>query len=72
MREKIYQAIIQYIKKNGYSPSYREIGEIVGLRSTNTVYCHIHNLERDGKIEVNGFRAIKVIGYNFVKEGAAP
>lgn len=30
---QILNVIVEYIDKNGYAPSVREIGEIVGLKS---------------------------------------
>lgn len=44
------QAILDYIKqevrKKGYPPSVREIGEAVGLASSSTVHGHLNRLEK--------------------------
>ena len=37
----------------GLSPSYRAIAEAVELKSISTVFYHLANLERLGKIEKN-------------------
>lgn len=35
---------------NGYSPSYREIAEAVGLKSVSTVAHYVKQLEKDGRL----------------------
>ena len=69
-RRNIYGFIVKFFIKNGYAPSVREICEGVGLKSTSSVYSHLMTLERERKIEVKDRspRAIKVIGYGFVKK----
>ncbi len=71
VREEILQAIIRYIDQHGYSPSVREIGDMVGLKSTSSVQSHLTRMFTDGMIESDaglGFpRAIRVPGYKFVK-----
>ena len=71
VREDMLQAIIGYIEKHGYPPSFREIGSMVGLRSTSSVQHHMEILLEEGKIETdegyNAPRAIRVPGYKFVK-----
>lgn len=46
------QRILDYIEKNievnGYSPSVREIGQAVDLKSTSTVHGHLNRLEKKG------------------------
>ena len=39
-----------YIKKNGFSPSVRELGTMMGLKSTSTVHNRLMKLEKCGKI----------------------
>ena len=51
MQQKIYDFIVQYIRTRGYSPSVREIGEAVGLKSPSTVHFHLKHLEEVGVIE---------------------
>lgn len=68
-RDKVYDFILEYIEKNGCAPSVREIAEEVGLKSTSSVAHHLSVLEEEGKIEIKGnsSRAIKLVGYKFVK-----
>ncbi len=65
-----YKFIIDYIKENGYPPTVREIASGVGVTSTATVSHRLMKLERDGwiKVKLSSPRAIKVVGYKFVKE----
>lgn len=46
--EKIMEFINRFIAENGYSPSVREIGAGVGLRSTASVTYHIQALQDKG------------------------
>ena len=70
-RAKIKEKIIEYICEHGYSPSVRDICEMVGLSSTSTVYSHLIIMLKKGMIETDGEvgqpRAIRVPGYKFVK-----
>ena len=69
-RAKILEAIITYISEHGYSPTVREIGEMVGLKSTSTVYTQLTKMLEMGMIETDGDfgqpRAIRIPGYRFV------
>ncbi len=68
-RERVYNFIVEFIKKNGYAPSVREICVGTNLSSTSSVYIYLLKLEDEGKIEMkhNATRAIKIIGFQFVK-----
>lgn len=70
VRKRIYDFIVEYFKEYGYSPSVREIGEAVNLKSTSSVYSHLNTMVREGKIKMRGNspRTIHVIGYEFVKQ----
>lgn len=50
------------IAERGYPPTLREIGEAMGIRSTNGVNDHLHALERKGYISRSDLksRAIKL------------
>ncbi|MEE1255566.1 MAG: hypothetical protein UHN47_03520 [Lachnospiraceae bacterium] len=67
----MYQTIIEYIQKHGYSPSIREIGELAGIRSTATVQYYIDELMKIGLLATDAKpgtpRAIRVVGYQYVK-----
>ena len=47
--EKIVEFVNAFIAENGYSPSVREIGEAVGLRSTASVSYHLQALQEKGR-----------------------
>ena len=66
-RQKVYNFLIYYIKKNGFPPSIREIAKAVGLKSTLGVYSHLKKLQEEGLIEIRGnsSRAIKILGFEF-------
>lgn len=68
LREKIYRFIVDYIMENGFAPTTREIAQAVKI-SVGRVAQHLMKLEIEGRIKVkeNSPRAIKVIGYKFVK-----
>ncbi|MRJ46458.1 transcriptional repressor LexA [Fundicoccus ignavus] len=44
----ILQCIYDNIEANGYPPTVREIGSVVGLSSTSTVHGHLSRLEKGG------------------------
>lgn len=51
--DEIYAFITAYIAQNGYSPTFREIGDAVGIRSTSTISKYIHLLVEDGRISID-------------------
>ena len=63
VRERMCQFISKYIDDMGYSPTVREIGDAVGLKSSSSVYSHLTQLEIEGRIETKPYcpRAIRVI-----------
>lgn len=60
---QILNVIVDYIKENGYAPSVREIGKLVGLKSTSTVHEYLKRLQEKGYIErkENFPRTLKVL-----------
>jgi repressor LexA len=44
-QKQVYDFISAFVDRNGYSPSYEEIAEGLGLSSLATVHKHISNLE---------------------------
>lgn len=51
-REKeILEVINNYILVNEFSPTVREIGEMVGLKSSSTVHNYLKGLEEKGYLE---------------------
>ncbi len=47
-QQQILATIQDWVQRNGYSPSTREIGEAVGLRSSSSVSKHLAALEDKG------------------------
>ncbi|HAE92026.1 LexA family protein [Tissierella praeacuta] len=60
---EVLNVTVDYIKQNGYAPSVREIGKIVGLKSPSTVHTYLKSLESKGFIErkENFPRALRVL-----------
>ena len=71
MRDKIVEAIIAYINEHQYAPTVREIGDMVGLKSTSSVHAHLGRLIEEGRLETDSEillpRAIRVPGYKYQK-----
>ena len=55
----IVDYVNQFIQENGYSPSVREIGEEVGLRSTASVSYHLQALQAKGLLQAPGAKGRK-------------
>ena len=47
----VHTFIIQHIEDHGYPPTIREIGDHMGIKSTNGVNDHLKALERKGYLE---------------------
>jgi repressor LexA len=62
-QRQIYDFISEFVQSKGYSPSYEEIGEGMGLSSLATVHKHISNLEQKGllKRDYNRSRSIDLL-----------
>ena len=43
---QIYEVIKSFLMEKGYPPSVREIGKIVGLKSSSTVHGYLAKLPR--------------------------
>ena len=63
---QILRAIEHYSNAEGYIPSFREIAELVGLKSTSSVKHQLDTLEKKGFIRMgaNKGRAIELIARN--------
>lgn len=66
---KVYDYIVAFMLKNQYSPSVREIGAGMGMRSTSTVYSHLRALKDWGLIDFGDEqpRTISLKGYRLVR-----
>ena len=51
MKAKILQAIKQYTADHGYPPTTRELLEMTGLKSTQSIHRYLHQLRDDGLID---------------------
>lgn len=62
-QRQVYDFLQDFIQRNGYSPSFEEIGDGLGLSSLATVHKHISNLEKKGllKRDYNRSRSIDVL-----------
>jgi repressor LexA len=48
---EIFNYIKREILEKGYPPTVREIGKVVGLKSSSSVHSHIDTLEKSGYIK---------------------
>lgn len=62
-QKHVLDFLVEFISRNGYSPSFEEIGESLGLSSVATVHKHVGNLEKKGFIRrgYNQSRSIDVV-----------
>jgi repressor LexA len=62
-QHEVYTFIHRFVEQNGYSPSFEEIGEGLGLSSLATVHKHVSNLEKKGllKRDYNRSRSIDLV-----------
>lgn len=70
--ELILDYVNQFIHENGYSPSVREIGEAVGLRSTASVSYHLQQLQQRGFLQAPGAKGKKRALVTGVRPGQIP
>jgi repressor LexA len=49
-QKRIYVVIKDFINKNGYSPTVREIGSIAGISSPGTIHGHLKRIKDKGFI----------------------
>jgi repressor LexA len=63
-QRQILEFISKRIEEQGYPPTIREIGEEMGIRSTNGVNDHLKALERKGFLKREGLksRALRPVG----------
>ena len=71
-QRKIINAIQNNIKIHGFPPSFREIGEAVGLRSPSSVKHQLRTLEDKGilRINANKGRAIEILDNSIVENNS--
>lgn len=70
--EEILNFVNQFVSENGYSPSVREIGEGVGLRSTASVSYHLQALQDKGLLRPVGAKGKKRALVGAARAGEIP
>ena len=62
-QKEVLNYLVMFINKNGYSPSFEEIGRALKLTSLATVHKHLSTLERKGFVRrgYNQSRSIEVV-----------
>ena len=68
----IVDYVNQFIQENGYSPSVREIGAAVGLRSTASVSYHLQALQDKGLLQSPGAKGRKRAIVTSARPGQIP
>jgi repressor LexA len=68
-QRQIVDFLAQYIQRNGYSPTLREIADALGVSSLATVHEHLQALERKHVIRRHegSARGIELIDRTFIK-----
>jgi len=56
-QKQAYDFIRSFIDKEGYGPSYQEIGEALGITSRSSIHRLVHGLKERGLIELIPNRA---------------
>lgn len=65
---RVLLAFYQFSQAQGIQPTIRDLRELTGLKSTNTVWYHLHKLVQAGFMEQCGHaRGIKITN-NGIKE----
>jgi repressor LexA len=59
----VYDFIQAFIKMRGFSPSYSEIAQGLGMRSKSNIHRHIHTLKERGLLQIKPhmIRSMKVV-----------
>lgn len=62
-QRRVLEAIRRYREEQGFSPSYRDIGEAAGLSSPSSVKHQLQTLERKGYLRLNAHkgRAVELV-----------
>ena len=70
--QMIVDYVNEFIQENGYSPSVREIGAAVGLRSTASVSYHLQALQEKGLLQAPGAKGRKRAIVTSARQGQIP
>ena len=56
-QQEMFDIIVAFISTNGYPPTLRDLGERMGITSTNGVNDHLKALERKGWVTRAGLKS---------------
>lgn len=56
-QKRVFDRLSSFIKEKGYTPSFRELAKLLGLKSLNTVHFHLKELEEKGYIKYPRYRS---------------
>lgn len=70
-QRQIYDFISQYIQKNGFSPTLKEMADALGVSSLATIHEHLQALEKKGVIKKTDGqkRSIELVDRTFITPG---
>jgi len=71
-QQRILATIRDWVVEHGYSPSTRQIGDAVGLRSSSSVSKHLASLEDKGFLRRSDSMSRPIDVRLFLRESAAP
>lgn len=54
---EVLSCVKNFIKQNGYPPTYREICHIMDIGSTNAVHKHLMAIEQKGFVKLGNSKA---------------
>lgn len=62
-QKEVLEFIAGYIRRAGYPPSFRDIGDEFRIKSPNGVLCHLQALKKKGYLDwkERGHRTIRVL-----------
>ncbi|MPY98215.1 MAG: transcriptional repressor LexA [Actinophytocola sp.] len=69
-QQRILVAIRDWVVRYGYSPSTRQIGEVVGLRSSSSVSKHLASLEEKGFLRRSATMSRPIDVRDFLRDSA--
>ena len=70
LERRILTYLVDYLRRNTYQPSIREIGKRFGIKSTKTVSEHLQSLAEKGHIERDSSRSrgVKLLGLSLAPD----
>lgn len=64
----IYETIYNFINKNSYSPTIRELCKLTNYKSTKTIYRYLNKLKENNYIDLKKHKKRCIIINNFIQE----